>query len=156
MATTRDLIDRFEAGGAELRRACAGLSREHLVAKRGPGAWSILELVIHLQDSDAIATDRMKRVIAEDNPTLLSADESAYVARLFSHEQSLEDAMLLFETGRRQMARALRKLPPEAFERQGTHNVAGRLTLRQLIEGYADHLDHHLKFLREKRQRLGV
>ncbi len=154
MTTTGDLIDRFERGGGELRAACAGLTREQLVARPGPGAWSILELVIHLQDTDAIAIDRMKRVIAEENPSLLYADESAYVARLSPHDQSLEDAMLLVEVGRRQMARVLRALPGEAFDRRGTHNVSGPLTVRQLVEVYTDHLEHHLGFLRQKRERL--
>ena len=159
---TGAIIDRFERGGAELRRACAGLSREHLLARPSPGpcagvgAWSILELVIHLQDMDAIAADRMKRVIAADNPPLLNADENAYVARLFPHEQSLEDALTLFEVGRRQVARTLRQLPDEAFARFGTHDQRGKITLRELVEGYADHLDHHLAFLRKKRERLGV
>ena len=55
----------------------------------GPGQWSILELVLHLADSDCISIDRMKRMLTEDNPPLLYADESAYVERLCSHEQSL-------------------------------------------------------------------
>ena len=45
--------------------------------------------------SDAIGIDRMKRVITEDNPPLLYADESAYVQRLFPHDQSLDDAVAL-------------------------------------------------------------
>lgn len=142
-------------GGPRLRRACSGLTPEDLAARPGPGKWSILELVVHLQDSDAIAIDRMKRVIAEENPTLLSADETAYVERLCSHDQSIDDALTLFEVGRRQFARVLRKLPDEAFERAGTHNVAGRLTVADLLKSYSDHLDHHLKFLLEKRERLG-
>ncbi len=63
--------------------------------------------------------------ITEDNPTLLYADETAYVDRLFIHDQSLEDALILLEVGRRQFARVLRKLPDDAFERQGTHNRRG-------------------------------
>src|SRR5689334_5554873 len=98
----RTLIDRFEAAGARLRGAVAGLTPEDVTARPGPGDWSILELVVHLADSDAIAIDRMKRILTEDNPTLLYADEGAYVQRLFSHEQSLEDAVLLIEAGRRQ------------------------------------------------------
>lgn len=152
----RTLIDRFEQGGPRPRTACANLTAQHLQATPGPGKWSIQQVIVHLADTDAIAIDRMKRVIAEDNPALLNADESAYVARLHYHEQSLEDALTLFEVGRRQFARVLRRLPDDVFERAGTHDEAGRLTVADLLRVYTDHLDHHLGFVAEKRKRLGV
>jgi uncharacterized damage-inducible protein DinB len=151
----RQLIETFVACGPRLRQAVAGLSRDDLTARPGPGKWSILELVIHLADSDAIAIDRMKRMVTEENPPLLYADETAYVDRLFTHEQSLEDALALLDVGRRQFARVLRKLPDEAFERKGTHNRRGMVTVGQMVKGYIDHVDHHLKFVHDKRARLG-
>jgi uncharacterized damage-inducible protein DinB len=78
----RTLIDAYEAAPAKLRAACAGLTREELTARPGPGAWSIMEVVIHIADSDSISIDRMKRILTEDNPPLLYADETAYVTRL--------------------------------------------------------------------------
>src|ERR1700733_1131801 len=148
----RHLIDEFVACGARLRHAVDGLSHEDLTARPGPGNWSILELVIHLVDSDAIAIDRMKRMLIEGNPQLLYADETAYVDRLFTHQQSLADALDLFAIGRRQWARVLRLLPDEAFERHGTHNRRGRVTVGHLVADYIEHVNYHLKFLYEKRQ----
>src|SRR5229473_7272439 len=107
----RQLIEEYVACGTRVRQAVAGLSPEELTARPGPGDWSILELVIHLTDSDCISIDRMKRMLSEDNPSLLYADETAYVDRLCTHDQSLEDALTLFDVGRRQFARVLRKLP---------------------------------------------
>ena len=151
----RNLIDTYAAGGQKLRHAVAGLSREDLIARPGPGAWSIQELVIHLADSDAISIDRMKRMLIEDNPSLLYADESAYVERLHHDDQSIEDALTLVEVSRRQWARVLRLLPDEAFLRQGTHNRAGIVTVGGYVENYIKHLDYHLNFLKAKRERLG-
>jgi hypothetical protein len=94
-------------------------------------------------------------MLTEDNPSLLYADETAYVDRLFSHDQSLEDALTLFEVGRRQFARVLRKLPDAAFERHGTHNRRGRVTVGEMVKDYIEHVHSHLKFLYGKRERLG-
>jgi uncharacterized damage-inducible protein DinB len=149
------MIDTFAAGGRELTDAIRGLTHEELLATPGPGEWSIQQLVVHLGDSDAIAIDRMKRIIAEDNPTLLYADESAYVRELFCDQQSVEDTVLLFEVGRRQFARVLRNLPDTSFERYGTHSRRGRVTLGGLVADYIEHLEHHLKFIYAKRERLG-
>ncbi len=151
----RRLIEEYVACGPKLRRAVAGLSPEDLTARPGPGKWSILELVIHLTDSDCISIDRMKRMLIEDNPSLLYADETAYVDKLCTHDQSLEDALTLFEVGRRQFARVLRKLPDEAFQRHGTHNRRGRVAVGEMVKDYIEHVDDHLKFLFDKRARLG-
>jgi len=151
----RQLIEDYVACSGRLRQAVAGLSQEELTARPGPGDWSILELVIHLTDSDCIAIDRMKRMLTEDEPPLLYADETAYVRKLATHEQSLEDALILFEVGRRQFARVLRALPDEAFERRGIHNRRGALTVGGSVRDYISHVDHHLTFLAEKRSRLG-
>lgn len=151
----RHRIGEYVACGRKLREAVAGLSPEDLTARPGPDKWSILELVLHLADSDCIAIDRMKRMLTEDNPTLLYADETAYVDRLFSHDQSLEDALTLFEVGRRQFARVLRKLPDEAFQRQGSHNRRGVVQVGAMVEDYIEHVNSHLKFLVGKRERLG-
>src|SRR5215472_12036079 len=107
MPMDREVIEEYVACGPRLREAVAGLTREDLTARPGPGKWSILELVVHLADSDAISIDRMKRMLTEDNPPLLYADETAYVNELYPHEQSLEYALSLFELGRRQFARVL-------------------------------------------------
>jgi uncharacterized damage-inducible protein DinB len=151
----RSLIDEYERAPARLRAAVAGLSRGELTARPGPGKWSILEVVVHIVDSDAISIDRMKRILTEDNPSLLYADESAYVDRLFTHDQDLEDALILLEVGRRQWARVLRKLPDEAFTRTGVHNRRGNVTLAEIIPDYLAHIDDHLKFIVGKRATLG-
>lgn len=151
----RSLIDTYAAGPAKLRAAVAGLTKDELTARPGPGKWSILEVVVHLADSDAISIDRMKRMVIEDNPPLLYADESAYVEKLQTHDQDLEDALTLFEVGRRQWARVLRRLPDSAFTRTGQHNKSGTKTVGGTVAGYIEHLDYHLKFILDKRANLG-
>jgi uncharacterized damage-inducible protein DinB len=150
-----EIIDEYEQAPARLRAIVSGLTRDELMARPGPGKWSILEVVCHIVDSDAIAIDRMKRMICEDNPTLLNADENVYAERLFMHDQDLEDALTLLEVGRRQFARVLRKLPPEAFIRTGTHNKSGTKTVAGMVQAYIKHIDDHLVFVHGKRANLG-
>lgn len=151
----RGVIEAYARAPARLRAAVQGLTRAELTARPGPGQWSILEVVVHIADSDAISIDRMKRMICEDNPSLLYADETAYVDRLHTHEQDLEDALTLLEVGRRQWARVLRLLPDEAFERTGQHNRSGIVTVGRMVAAYVKHLDNHLQFILGKRERLG-
>lgn len=150
-----ELIDAYERAPDRVRAAVAGLNHDELTARPGPGDWSILEVVVHIADSDAISIDRMKRMLSEENPPLLYADESEYVRRLRTHDQDLEDALILLEVGRRQFARVLRKLPPEAFARTGNHNRRGTVTVGGMVESYIAHIDEHMPFILEKRKNLG-
>jgi uncharacterized damage-inducible protein DinB len=149
------LIDRFEAGGQKVREAIAGLSRQDLLAFPVSGMWSIQQVVIHLQDAELVAIDRMKRIIAEDKPLLVAWDENEFVKNLSYEEQSAEDAAQTLDLARRQMARILRKLPDTAWSRFGIHSERGKVTLGEQLEMYTNHLERHLKFAQEKRAKLG-
>ena len=156
MARLSELTDSYLAGVQTLRDAVAGMTREQLLARPVPGKWSTLEVVCHLADFEPIMADRMKRVIAEERPTLLGADEKRFAAALAYHQRELEEELAIVEKTRRQMARILRALPEEALSRVGVHNERGPRTLEQLLSGAAGHIPHHVQFIREKRKALGL
>src|SRR4051812_26629550 len=151
----RNAINEFERGGQALRHAVAGLSRQDLLAHPVPGTWSIQEIVIHLMDSDLIGIDRMKRVIAEDRPLLIGYNESRLAKSLAYDHQSSEDAITVFDMSRKLFAPVLRGLPEAAFDRWGVHNEHGKVTLADFVKNYVEHLNHHLKFIRDKRAKIG-
>jgi len=151
----RALIDEYEAGGDLPARAISGLTRDELLAHPIPGTWSVQEVVLHLMDSDLVGSDRMKRVIAEPNPTLLAYDETLWNKSLGYDRADATAACEMFRLNRKLTATILRWLPDEAFGRTGNHTERGIESLGQLIEGYVEHLNHHLKFVREKRAKLG-
>jgi hypothetical protein len=156
MAALQELIDSYLGGPPALRRAVAGMNREQLLARPVPGKWSTLEVVCHLADFEPILADRMKRVIAEDRPTLVGADENRFAAALAYHARDLEEELTLIERTRSQLARILRTLRPEALSRVGIHNERGPRTLEQLLTTVTGHIPHHLKFIEEKKKALGL
>jgi uncharacterized damage-inducible protein DinB len=148
------VIDTYAAGAGWLRQAISGLSTPQLHATPIPGKWSMQQLVVHVTDADLVMTDRMKRVIAEDEPALLAFDEEKWLARLQYSHQRAEEAAGLFEINRIVFTRVLRHLPDEAFSRVGIHSQRGRQTLADILTFSTTHLEHHLKFAHEKRNRL--
>jgi DinB superfamily len=153
---SRELIDRYVAGADVPAKAIAGLEKAELLAFPVPGTWSIQQIILHLMDSDLIASDRMKRVAAEDRPpTLIGYDETAFAKNLAYDEVSARDAAEVFRLNRLITAELLRRLPADAFSRIGHHNERGEVTLEGLLLTYVEHVDHHLKFIREKRTILG-
>lgn len=156
MATLSTLIEQYLEGPKQLREAVAGMSREQAKARPIAGKWSTLEAVAHLADFEPIGADRMKRVIAEDNPTLIGADENKFAAMLQYQERDLEEELKIIEMTRSQLARILRKLPDSALQRTGQHNERGPRTLEQLLSTSIGHIPHHVRFILEKRLALGL
>lgn len=156
MSALTPLIEKYLDGPRQLRQAVAGLSREQTLARPIAGKWSVLEVVAHLADFDPILADRMKRVIAEDSPSLVGADENRFAAALAYHERDLQEELTIIEATRSQLARILRQLPNSALERVGIHTERGPRTLEQLLTTATAHIPHHVKFLQEKRQALGL
>ena len=156
MATLAHLIDEYLAGPVAVRKAIAGMSAEQLRTRPVAGKWSTLEVVCHLADFDPILADRMKRVIAEERPLLVGADENHFAAALAYHDRDVEEELTILDKTRSQLARILRKLPPEALQRVGVHNERGPRTLEQLLTGTISHIPHHLQFVNEKRKAMGL
>lgn len=157
----RDVIEQYANGGQKLSMAVRGLTEQDLRTFPPPnspadlGKWSIQQIIIHLLDSDLVASDRMKRIIAMDNPRLEGYDESKFVERLFYDDQPAEKAIQLFESNRQMTAIILRKLPAEAFARLGQHSERGPVTLESQVKLYIKHLDNHIGFIHRKRAAMG-
>src|SRR5437667_6558465 len=105
MATLAALVENYLAGPKTLRQAVAGMTREQVVARPVPGKWSTLEVVCHLADFEPVYADRMKRVIAEDEPLLQAGDPDVFAARLAYAARDLEEELNLIDVTRRQMVR---------------------------------------------------
>ncbi len=153
------LIDAYAKGADDLSMAIRGLTREDMAGRPAPeakvGLWSIQEVAVHVADAEGVMVDRMKRIIAEENPTLLAFDETKWAAALRYNEQSAGDAAAILELTRRQMVKVLRALPEAAFARAGTHSEAGRLTLADVLKKAQYHRAHLVKFILAKRSHMG-
>ena len=147
----RDAVERYAADAGVPLEAIFGLDSEQLRSRPVEGTWSIQEIVVHLMDTDLIAAYRMKRIIAEDQPTWDTYDENAFAARLFYNEVDAVTAAEVFRLNRRCFSSILRKLPVGAFDRIAHHPDIGEVSLSHLLRLYIHHLEHHMRFLRKKR-----
>jgi uncharacterized damage-inducible protein DinB len=152
---SQKLIDQYATGPAQLRQAVAGMTREQLIARPIAGKWSTLELVCHIADFEPVYVDRMKRIIAQEDPTMFGGDPDLFAKKLAYHERDLSEELALIEACRAHMSRILRTLPAEAFQRRGIHSDNGPMTLEKILGNIANHIPHHLPFLQEKRKALG-
>jgi uncharacterized damage-inducible protein DinB len=149
-----ELIREYAAGPKLLRDSVAEMTREELLARPVAGRWSTLEVVAHVADVEPLYADRLKRVLAENEPAILAVNPDEYAAHLAYHERDLETELALVDAVRRHMVSILSRIDPPRFERVGRHSVDGPVSARTLLERITNHLPHHVKFIREKREAL--
>jgi hypothetical protein len=157
MAFNRKLIDRFAAGADVPARAIKGLTRKelHTLPPGAPGLWTIHQIMVHLMDSHVVMGTRVKRIVAEDKPLITAYDESKWTANLHYETVDTAQACEMFRLNQRMIADLLKQLPDQAFNREGVHTERGLIKLGPMVQGYIEHLDHHMKFVRAKRKLLG-
>lgn len=151
----REFVERYLAGASIPARAIEGLTADELRAFPVPDTWSIQQIVVHLWESDIVATHRMRRIAAEHRPLLIAYDETAFVRELDYHADDARRSTELFKLNREFTAQWLARLPDAAFDRAGVHNQNGLVALGRMVEMYIHHVDHHMTFLRAKREKLG-
>lgn len=148
---SRILIEDYLAGPAFLRKSVSGMTHEQLLARPIPGKWSTLEVVCHLADFEIVIADRIKRVIAEDEPTMFNGDPDLFAARLAYQDRDIEEELVLIELIRKQIARILSGLKESDYQRCGIHSEYGRISLETMIQRVTSHIPNHVRFIEEKR-----
>lgn len=155
---TSHLMHVYAEGPARVRRALDGLSDEALRAHPIPEKWSVLEIAMHVVDSELMGAARMRLVLGDDEPMLPLYDQDRW-SRDFRYQEAdasrLEPALGLFTALRAATRPLLADASPGDWARTGTHPEYGAVTLRQLLELYADHSERHVEQIVERRGLLG-
>ena len=148
------LVSDYCAGPQQLRTAVAGMTADQLDARPIPGKWSTCQVICHIADFEPVYVDRMKRVLAENEPTLLSGDPDLFAVRLAYDRRDIAVELDFIEATRRHMRAVLESLGPDDFQRKGHHSEVGPITLEKLLKNITNHIPHHIKFIAEKRAAL--
>jgi hypothetical protein len=146
------LLERYRRGAELLAVVLTGVFGEEEDFAPAPGKWSVRQIVAHLADAEMVGAHRFRQVIAEDNPTLIAYDQNAWADNLDYARRKPKQSLETFRRIRAENHELLKGLPESAFERAGNHTENGRMTLRQLLEGYAGHGESHARQLQEIRE----
>jgi uncharacterized damage-inducible protein DinB len=150
MANIPALIEAYAGGAKLLGEVMRSAANADVDARPIAGKWSIREVVCHLADSEIVYADRMKRVLAEDNPTFFEADPNLFRPALHSSRRPVDKELAVVEAIRAHMLPILQSCDAQDFQRTGVHSVDGLLTLATLLERITAHVPHHVAFIEEK------
>jgi uncharacterized damage-inducible protein DinB len=131
-------VDALAALPEELKRQLEGLSDAALRFRPAPEAWSIVEIVGHMTDVDAIWPGRVRQMLSTDNPQLQSVNND--VVRQRDYQSKQVGFMLITLAERRaEFVELLRMLRPAQLARPGLHPTRGPITVADAPAALADH-----------------
>jgi hypothetical protein len=150
-ATRAELIERYKEGPRVLAEALEGISAAELDARPGPGEWTAREVAHHMADSEMTSAIRLRRLLAEDEPTIEGYDEAEFARRLF-YDRPIEASLDAVWAARGTTAQILGRLTEEQWARGGTHSESGPYGVETWLEIYAAHAHDHADQIRRARE----
>lgn len=144
------LIANYRDGVGQLSEAVVPFTDQELDAVPIPGLWSVRQVVCHISDFEIVAADRLKRVLAEDNPSLANGDPDAFAKSLSYRQRNVNCELNVISAIRLSTATILDQCDLEDFQRTGVHSLDGPMTLEGLLERTISHIPHHIRFIEEK------
>jgi uncharacterized damage-inducible protein DinB len=121
-----------------LRNALKGVSKKLLRWTPGPGKWSILEIAAHMRDMERDAyLGRYRRILAEENPALPDLDGDAIALQSDYRSMKLPDIVRDWTKLRKECLKLLKSVKGSRWERIGTHETAGPLTMEDFLRRQA-------------------
>jgi hypothetical protein len=145
-------LERFRRGPELLAVVLTGAAGEEIDYTSASDKWSIRQIVAHVADSEIVGAQRLRQVIAEDNPTLQAYDQEAWVRNLDYQRRKPTQSLETFRRTRAENYELLKTLPETAFARTGMHTENGPMTLARLLEVYAEHAEKHARQMQTIRE----
>lgn len=140
-------LERFRGGFADVQAAAAGLTDAELDREAPDGGWTARQVLHHLADSETIAYVRLRRLIAEDDPTIVGYDEPEYARRLH-YDRPVAASLAVLAAVRAASLDLLEALSPAEWERRGTHTESGSYSVDDWLRIYSEHPYDHANQLR--------
>lgn len=126
-----------------------GCSDDILLIPYREGGWNIREVIGHLLDSHINSIIRLKTALTEDNPTIRSYDQDAWVKVNFQFEIPLELTLEILENIHELMVRIYNSLDDNQWQRTYIHPESNKTySLAESAYLYAWHSNHHLAHIR--------
>jgi uncharacterized damage-inducible protein DinB len=135
-----------------LEHLLEGITDTELDRRPDPERFTLREAVAHVADWEGIWLERMRLIVAEEDPYLPGYDEGQWAVDHDYAHADLGEQLAKFRAGREVLTAFLADLPPEAYGRVGRHGEIGLLTLGDLATLVLAHDAYHLRQVAEFRR----
>lgn len=121
-----------------------GLTDEQIRRPLIPGKWTIYENIVHLQTYQHVFIERVKQMLAGNNPEFPRYNAEADPLFHDNLTRSSREVMQDLLTTRKEIVAEILLLPETDLPKTGTHPVFGQMTMIQWLNFFLLHESHHL------------
>lgn len=133
---------------AYLPRWEAVLGRPDAGERSSPGSWSPVEYACHVRDVHRVFAERMRLMLAEDDPAFDNWDQDETAIADDYASQAAADVAPALVAAARDFADLLDAVPPESLGRTGRRSNGSFFTVETLAQYYLHDVVHHLHDVR--------
>jgi hypothetical protein len=145
------LVARYKTGYGMLIAALDAITGSELDWRPGPEAWSVRDVVHHLEDAELTGAIRLRRLLTEEAPLLPAFDEEVYRRRLAYAARPIESALDAVRAAHATTAELLDRLAAAEWTRAGTHSEEGPYSVERWLAFHAGHTHEHAAQIRQLR-----
>jgi hypothetical protein len=138
------VIARLAAAPAQFASLLGKLEAADAVASAPPGELSPAEALARVRAVTDILEPRILYVLVRDNPPLIGYEEARWEEIMRYRTLPVSDSLQSMRLRRNELVRALKALDFEEWDRAGTHEVRGPMTVLEIVEQIADLEADHL------------
>ncbi len=121
-----------------------GLTDEQVRRQVAAGKWSIFENIVHLQTYQHAFIQRVRQMLAEENPFFPRYSAESDPAFHDNCGRSTREVMGDMITTRKEIASGILSFKESDLEKKGVHPVYGQMNLLQWLNFFLLHEAHHL------------
>ncbi|HNK63197.1 MAG TPA: DinB family protein [Anaerolineales bacterium] len=146
------LLARLEEAAREFCTECLAFNDPYT---KLDGDWNVHQIAAHVSDvSQYVYGARIRRTLAEENPTFANFDGEAWMIENYKSGESLEKILEIFSAEVSRVCILLKEMPEESWSRLSRHEtLGGELTLQLWAERGLAHIEEHLLTLKNARNK---
>lgn len=128
----------------QLVTAIDGLSEEQTTWKPKPESWSVLEVLTHLVDHSIVVSFRIRDILAGTEAQLPAFNQDAWVSGQYANAGKVSDVLQTFHALLLYNSLLLSRLDAEDLEKTGVNAKGETVSIKQIVEGFNNHVQRHL------------
>ena len=125
-----------------------GVPKKRLAARPAKGAWSAVEILAHLADSELVQGFRLRLILGSNGTPIQAFDQDVWAeySSYAKHDPAL--SLESFRVNRERTLRLLKSVPRRLLSNYGVHSERGKETMKRVLEMMAGHDINHVEQLR--------
>ena len=145
-------IDTLASGPGRFAALLSTMEDADSVETSNDAEWPPRRVFAHLRAANAILEPRIYFVLVRDSPPLVGYDDAVWLEVAHYDSLPVTESLESMRLHRSELIHMLRNISPEDWDRTGTHEVRGPMTVLEIAQQIIDHENDHLEQIRRSVQ----